>query len=202
MFLIFFLIFLATPILEIVLFIQVGGVIGVVPTILIVIVTAIVGSILLRLQGSAVIRRTQLALRAGELPVDPVIDGISLLVAGALLLTPGFFTDAVGFLLFVPPFRRSLARWIFEHMMRSGKVFVVDTESDEPGTQPRGGGRRDDSRRPHGRETVIDVDYEPVGDTPDRETPPRDQDERPQDGRPDDERGDEEHPRRSSPWRK
>ncbi len=192
MFLIFFLIFLATPILEIVLFIQIGGVIGVVPTILIVIVTAIVGSILLRLQGSAVIRRTQLALRAGELPVDPVIDGISLLMAGALLLTPGFFTDAVGFLLFVPPFRRSLARWIFEHMMRSGKVFVVDTEPEQPGTQPRGGRRRDDTRRPAGEENVIDVDYEPVDDTPERD----------QDKRSDDERGDDERARRSSPWRK
>jgi UPF0716 protein FxsA len=187
MFLIFFLIFVATPILEIVLFIQVGGFIGVGPTILIVIVTAIVGSILLRLQGSAVIQRTQLALRAGELPVDPVIDGISLLVAGALLLTPGFFTDAVGFLLFVPPFRRALARRIFQHMVRSGNVFVVGGGPE--GEPPRGRHGRDEDRRRPGDEDVIDVEYEPVDEDRDR----RDQSER----------DDREPPRRrSSPWRK
>jgi len=187
MFLIFFVIFVATPILEIVLFIQIGGFIGVGPTILIVIITAIVGSILLRLQGIAVIQRTQRALRAGELPVDPVIDGMSLLVAGALLLTPGFFTDAIGFLLFVPPFRRTLARRIFHHMVRSGNVFVV---GDEPqGEPPRGRRGRDDSQRGRGQETIIDVEYEPV----DEERERRDEQER----------DEEESPRRgSSPWRK
>ncbi len=187
MFLIFFLIFVATPILEIVLFIEVGGLIGVGPTILVVVVTAIVGSILLRLQGSAVIQRTQFALRAGELPVDPVIDGISLLVAGALLLTPGFFTDAVGFLLFVPPFRRALARRIFLHMVRSGNVFVA---GGGPEGEPPGGRRnRDDERRRPAKETIIDVEYEPVDDERDR--------------RQEDDDGDEEPPRRqSSPWRK
>jgi UPF0716 protein FxsA len=187
MFLIFFLIFVATPILEIVLFIQIGGFIGVGPTILIVIVTAIAGSILLRLQGSAVIQRTQLALRAGELPVDPVIDGISLLMAGALLLTPGFFTDAVGFALFVPPFRRALARRIFRYMMRSGNVFIV---GGGPEDEPPGGRReRDDGRRSPEQDNIIDVDYEPVDE---------DRERREEDG-PDG----EEHPRhRSSPWRK
>lgn len=164
MFLIFFLIFVFTPILEIVLFIQVGGLIGVVPTILIVIVTAIVGSVMLRLQGSAVLRRTSLALRAGELPVDPVIDGMSLLVAGALLLTPGFFTDAVGFLLFVPPFRRALARRIFTHMIRSGHVFVMDGSEpggrrEPPHSKP---GRRDPRNAGRDDDTVIDVEYETV----------------------------------------
>ncbi len=187
MFLIFFLIFVATPIVEIALFIQIGGFIGVWATIAIVIVTALVGSILLRLQGSAVLRRTQLALRAGELPVDPVVDGISLLVAGALLLTPGFFTDAVGFLLFVPPFRRALARRIFLHMVRSGNVFVAGGGPE--GEPPRGRHERDqDQRRPE-QETIIDVDYEPVDD--DRER------------RDDGERDDDQPPRRgSSPWRK
>ncbi|WP_170144426.1 FxsA family protein [Dichotomicrobium thermohalophilum] len=189
MFLIFFLIFVATPILEIVLFIEIGGFIGVGPTILIVIVTALVGSILLRLQGSAVIRRTQMALRAGELPVDPVIDGISLLVAGALLLTPGFFTDAVGFLLFVPPFRRALARRIFLHMVRSGNVFVAGAGPE--GEPPHGRRERDEERRGRGQETIIDVEYEPVDDERER--------------RDEDERDDDEPPRRrrgASPWRK
>jgi len=198
MFLIFFLIFVATPILEIVLFIQVGGLIGIVPTILVVIITAIVGSFLLRLQGSAVLQRTRTALRAGDLPVDPVIDGMSLLMAGALLLTPGFFTDAVGFLLFVPPFRRALARRIFTHMLRSGHVFVMDDSEPDPRKAPPHGrrGPRDEPRRDHrDDETIIDVDYEPVPDEPPARDGPGD-DER---SRRDDDRG---APDPSSPWRR
>lgn len=195
MFLVFFVIFVATPILEIVLFIQVGGLLGVLPTIAIVIVTAIVGSLLLRLQGVAVLQRTRMALRAGELPVDPVIDGMSLLVAGALLLTPGFFTDAVGFLLFVPPFRRALARRIFEHMLRSGHVFVIDGEQPgRPGEPPHGRrGPRDPRRERPGDETIIDVDYEPVREEP----PARD---RPEGEQP--ERDGPASPDPSSPWRR
>lgn len=195
MFLVFFVIFVATPILEIVLFIQVGGLLGVLPTIAIVIVTAIVGSLLLRLQGVAVLQRTRMALRAGELPVDPVIDGMSLLVAGALLLTPGFFTDAVGFLLFVPPFRRALARRIFEHMLRSGHVFVIDGEEPgRPGEPPHGRrGPRDPRRERPGDETIIDVDYEPVREEP----PARD---RPEGEQP--ERDGPASPDPSSPWRR
>lgn len=195
MFLIFFLVFVATPILEIVLFIEIGGLIGVAPTILIVILTAIVGSILLRLQGGAVIQRTQQALRAGELPVDPVIDGISLMMAGALLLTPGFFTDAVGFLLFVPPFRRWLARRIFAQMVRSGHVFVAGGGPEDRGAPPGGRRGRDDGTRHGSREdTIIDVEYEPVDDES------RDDD---RSNRHDESGDDSEHPRsRSSPWRK
>lgn len=195
MFLIFFIIFVATPILEIVLFIEIGGLIGVAPTILIVILTAIVGSILLRLQGGAIIQRTQQALRAGELPVDPVIDGISLMMAGALLLTPGFFTDAVGFLLFVPPFRRWLARRIFTHMVRSGHVFVAGGGPEDRGA-PSGGRRgRDDRRRDAPNDdTIIDVEYEPVEDEPRDDERSRRRDESGEDAG---------HPRsRSSPWRK
>jgi len=196
MFLIFFLIFVATPIIEIVLFIQIGGLIGILPTILIVIVTAIAGSILLRLQGGALLQRTRQALRAGDLPVDPVIDGISLMMAGALLLTPGFFTDAVGFLLFVPPLRRALARWIFTHMLRSGQVFVVGDEfPGDRGGSPRGQRGRDDRRRDRPRdETIIDVEYEPVNDEPPKRDKPRDDQSQDDDS----ERG---APRRDSPWR-
>ncbi|MFP3920749.1 MAG: FxsA family protein [Dichotomicrobium sp.] len=195
MFLIFFVIFVATPILEIVLFIEIGGLIGVAPTILIVILTAIAGSILLRLQGGAVIQRTQQALRAGEVPVDPVIDGISLMMAGALLLTPGFFTDTVGFLLFVPPFRRWLARRIFAHMVRSGNVFVAGGGPEDRGAPPGGRRGRDDGRHRGSRDdAIIDVEYEPVNDEPREDERSRKQDESGDDS---------EYPRsRSSPWRK
>lgn len=100
-----FAIFVAVPVIEIALFIQVGGFIGLLPTILIVILTAFLGTYLVRQQGA--IAMSQLRSSFGELrdPSEPLAHGALILFSGALLLTPGFFTDAVGFLLLVPAFR-------------------------------------------------------------------------------------------------
>lgn len=111
---IFFALFLLVPIIEIIGFIQIGSLIGLWPTIGIVILTAIAGSILLRHQGMAVLFQTQSKLAEGKVPMDQMIDGICLAMAGALLLTPGFFTDIFGFLLFIPPFRRGLVKTFFQ----------------------------------------------------------------------------------------
>ncbi|QHQ36591.1 FxsA family protein [Algicella marina] len=105
---ILFLLFVAVPIIEIALFIQVGGAIGLLPTLAIVVLTAIVGTLLMRVQGLATLNRLQTSLRSGRNPVDPIAHGALILVAGVLLLTPGFFTDAVGLLLLVPPFRAAV----------------------------------------------------------------------------------------------
>ncbi|MEM8572072.1 MAG: FxsA family protein [Pseudomonadota bacterium] len=99
------LIFVAVPIIEIALFIQVGGLIGLVPTLLIVVVTAILGTALMRHQGLKVLRQLQQELEAGGDPSGPIAHGAMILFAGAMLLTPGFFTDAVGFALLVPAVR-------------------------------------------------------------------------------------------------
>lgn len=112
--LLFFALFMLVPIIEIIGFMQIGSLIGLWPTLGIVILTAIAGSMLLRHQGMTVLFRTQSMIQEGKIPVDEMIDGICLAIAGALLLTPGFFTDIFGFLLFIPPFRRTLAKSFFK----------------------------------------------------------------------------------------
>lgn len=154
--------FIAIPIIEIGLFIEIGGWIGLWPTLAIVIVTAFAGTTLLRLQGLAVLQRAQESTARNELPVQEVFDGICLLIAGILLLTPGFFTDAVGFLLFVPPFRRFAAIAIGRWLVRSGKISVSagGFGGGQPGSGPRAG-----NRGPMAGGPVIDGDFEEV-DTP------------------------------------
>lgn len=122
--LVLFLLFLGIPLIEIGLFIQVGGLIGLVPTLLIVIGTALLGSMLLRAQGLATYRKAQTDMAGGMVPVDQVVHGLFLLVAGVLLLTPGFLTDALGFLLFVPPIRLALGRRFLKYFAARGEVHV------------------------------------------------------------------------------
>lgn len=103
--------FIAVPLIEIALFIQVGGFIGLWPTLLIVLVTAVLGSWLVRSQGAREISRLQGAFSDLRDPTEPLANGAMILFAGALLLTPGFFTDAVGFALLFPPFRAATFKW-------------------------------------------------------------------------------------------
>ena len=100
-----FAIFVAVPILEIALFIQVGGLIGLWPTLGIVVATAALGTWLVRRQGLEALRRVQASLTELRDPTRPLAHGAMILASGLLLLTPGFFTDAVGFLLLVPGVR-------------------------------------------------------------------------------------------------
>ncbi len=105
---IFFLIFLLVPVLEIYLLIQVGSVIGALWTALLVVFTAIVGASQVQRQGLQTISRIQTQLHSGSMPAIEMAEGFCLFMAGALLITPGFFTDSVGFALLVPPLRRFL----------------------------------------------------------------------------------------------
>lgn len=98
--------FIAVPMIEIALFIQVGGAIGIWATLLIVLVTALAGSALVRSQGLREIGRLQNAFSQLEDPTEPLANGAMILFAGALLLTPGFFTDALGLALLLPGVRR------------------------------------------------------------------------------------------------
>ncbi len=104
------LIFLAIPIAEIYLLIQVGTIIGALPTILLIILTAIIGVRLLRQQGLSTLMKAQQKMQSGALPADEMIEGIALIIAGAFLLTPGFFTDFAGFLLLIPATRQKIVR--------------------------------------------------------------------------------------------
>ena len=103
-------IFVAVPIIEIFLFIQVGDAIGTWPTIATVIITAFIGTQLLRSQGLATLSNLQNSVGAGQNPMDHIAHGAMILVAGVVLLTPGFFTDAVGFALLIPPVRAALIK--------------------------------------------------------------------------------------------
>ncbi len=107
---ILFLLFLIIPIIEIYLLIQVGSIIGAFYTILLIILTAIVGAFLLRAQGMATLRRVQENVAKGKVPAMEMLEGLMLLVGGALLLTPGFFTDALGFVCLIPTLRRAVIR--------------------------------------------------------------------------------------------
>jgi len=100
--------FVAVPLVEIGLFIQVGGAIGLWPTLAIVVVTAMIGTWLMRQQGAMAMADLRSSFSEMRDPTEPLAHGAMILFAGALLLTPGFFTDAVGFLLLFPPVRSLL----------------------------------------------------------------------------------------------
>ncbi len=116
--------FLAVPIVEIYLLIKVGQVIGAGWTVALVVLTAVIGVWLLRLQGLSTLLRARQKLEHDELPAQELLEGVCLVVAGALLLTPGFFTDTVGFLLLLPPTRRWLVRRVAERLVVSAGVHV------------------------------------------------------------------------------
>lgn len=107
-----FLVLVAVPIVEIGLFIELGGFLGLWPTLGIVVLTALLGSVLLRTQGLSTVEELRRTTETGQSPAGPLAHGALILVAGLLLLTPGFFTDSIGFLLMVPPIRTVLIKWI------------------------------------------------------------------------------------------
>lgn len=107
----FFLIaFIGVPLAEIYLLIEVGQVIGALPTIALCVLTAIIGGGLLRHQGMSTVQRARHNLDQGKVPALEMLEGVALVVGGALLMTPGFATDALGFACLLPPTRRALVR--------------------------------------------------------------------------------------------
>lgn len=157
--------FIGVPLIEIVLFIQVGDIIGLWPTIAVVILTAMAGTTLLRHQGLGALARLQDSLNRGEPPIDPVFDGFCLLAAGLLLLTPGFFTDTIGFLLFVPPVRAHLKRLVANRIQVHGHA-----NASQAGFHWHGGGQSPGSAHSApGPSDIIDGDFQDVteqGDKP------------------------------------
>lgn len=108
--------FIGVPLIEISVFIEVGQKIGALSTIAITVLTAIAGTFLLRIQGLSTLHRAQAALARQEAPVEELFQGVLLFLAGLMLLIPGFFTDAIGFLIFLPPIRHYLATKIMRHL--------------------------------------------------------------------------------------
>jgi len=158
--LLFLLLFIAMPVIEIAVFIQAGDLIGLWPTLAVVIVTGISGTILLRAQGYSVVRRIRSRMEEGQPSLFEMFEGLCIFAAGLLLLTPGFVTDTIGFLLFLPPLRRLIAASIASRV----KVHVRASAQSHPGFGQDGGGQRPG---PGGAGPVIDGEYETVD--PDRD---------------------------------
>lgn len=119
-----FLAFVAVPIIEITVIIKVGGIIGAWQTVGLIVLTAAVGTTLVRAQGFQILARAQKSLNQGQFPAAEMVDGMGLLVAGVLLLTPGFVTDALGLALVIPPLRRAIAGLIWRWARNRGGIHM------------------------------------------------------------------------------
>ena len=136
--------FLAVPVIEIAIFIQVGGLIGVWPTLGLVLLTAIMGTMLVRSQGAQALVRLRQSMADLTDPSEALAHGAMILFAGALLLTPGFFTDLLGFALLIPPLRLAAFRWLRGRVRMKG--FSMGSMAGQP--------------RPTADDTVIEGQFE------------------------------------------
>ena len=107
-----FFIFISIPLIEIIFFIQLGSLIGLWLTLLTVLITAIIGTIMVRAQGLAAVSRLQSSFSRLENPSEPLANGAMIVISGALLLTPGFLTDAIGFAFLIPAVRLNVYRYM------------------------------------------------------------------------------------------
>jgi UPF0716 protein FxsA len=131
MFLRLLLLFTIVPLLELFLLVKLGTVIGIGATILLVIFTGILGAWLARWQGLGVLRRLSEEMAGGRLPTDALLDGLFILIAGAVLLTPGLITDALGFLLLIPQGRAIVRKAVAARLQKNiavGDPDVIDAE--------------------------------------------------------------------------
>ena len=108
----FFLFFIIIPLLEVILFITVGKYIGLWNTILIIIITGIVGAILVKSQGITIFNKALEEVKLNKIPIFSIFEGIAILIAGAFLLTPGFLTDTLGCILLLPKTRNIIINFI------------------------------------------------------------------------------------------
>ena len=142
--------FVAVPIVELAVIIQVGQLIGLWPTLALLVADSILGSVLMRSQGRAAWRAFNAALSAGRPPAREVLDGVLVIFGGALLLTPGFATDLLGLLLLLPPTRAVVRRVLVRRFAH--RMVVAGTEAF---TRPRTGARGFDV---DGTATEVDAD--------------------------------------------
>lgn len=166
------LLILLLPILEIVGFIQVGDWIGAGPTIGLLALSAVVGVLLVRHRGLSSLTRAQAAAARGEAPIGTVLDGFCAVLAGILLIIPGFLTDILGLALLIGPLRRGIGRWLLGRIGTGMPVFTTMGGTGAGGRAGFGGGfgepgfgagdarRADDPFRP--APGVIDADYRDV----------------------------------------
>lgn len=162
------LLFIGVPVAEIALFIEIGGEIGLGWTLLCIVATALAGTALVRYQGLQTLARARTAMAENRMPIGEVIAGMCILVAGALLLTPGFLTDALGFVLLIPPLRNAMAAGAIRRMKASGRFTAhgAGFAQGHPGGPHPGvhasAGRGPAGRGGAGKGPIIDGDFEEV----------------------------------------
>ena len=174
-------ILLIVPITEIGVFIAVGGNIGPLWTIALVLFTAILGSILLRIEGFRTFAQIRSKLNSGEVPGEELVNGVMILVAGVLLLTPGFITDSIGFALFIPFVRKLF--WLF--LARRFSISTMNSAYTSPFTHSHnfGGSDSQDGSHYNGAhdgqmdENIVDLDPEDFNEEPNEHSPWRSIDE-------------------------
>ncbi|MCB1532212.1 MAG: FxsA family protein [Alphaproteobacteria bacterium] len=142
----FFVIFIILPLLELMVFASVGEEIGLINTLLLALITAIIGGALVRHQGMQTIMAMRDAAERGKVPLSELFDGFCLVVAGATLITPGFITDTIGFLLLIPAVRGAVKSYIRDHTNWSvgGGEFYGNAQQNNP--------------------NIIEADYEDITD--------------------------------------
>jgi UPF0716 protein FxsA len=137
-------IFILVPIAELYVIIKVGEAIGLVPTLVLLLADALLGSLLLRYQGRAAWIRFNRALAEGRVPHKEVFDGVLVIMGGALLLTPGFLTDIVGLIFLIPPTRALIramsSRFVRRRLALGGAVWSFGTSRRPPRSRPAPGG--------------------------------------------------------------
>jgi UPF0716 protein FxsA len=119
------LLFAVVPVLELLILIEIGSRIGAFNTVALVILTALLGLMLVRLEGLRTLRQIQLTLAQGQIPAEELLDGVLIFIGGILLLTPGVLTDIFALVLLIPYTRLHFKRWLrrrFDRMMASGNV--------------------------------------------------------------------------------
>lgn len=117
--------FVGMPLLELFILVKLGGVIGVWPTIAVVLVTGVLGASAARYEGMRVIKRINDELEQGRMPAEELVDGVLILIGGIVLLTPGLITDLAGLSLLLPASRRLYKKWLrrrLDKMVRSGET--------------------------------------------------------------------------------
>jgi UPF0716 protein FxsA len=126
------LLLIVVPALEIAVILLSWNTIGLALTVLLIILTGLLGAWLARREGLQAIRRAQLKVSQGQVPGEEILDGVCILIGGVVLLTPGFITDTLGFLLLIPGTRqmfKKLLQRAYEKMVYSGNVYIVDHQS-------------------------------------------------------------------------
>ena len=114
----FFLFFIVVPLIEVMLFITIGKYIGLWNTIIIIIITGIIGAVLVKSQGITILNKALEEIKSNKLPIFSIFEGIAILIAGAFLLTPGFLTDTLGCILLIPKTRNLIISYIATHLKK------------------------------------------------------------------------------------